>query len=511
MATIDVLKVGNTITISSAYAQGLGLVNRLGAAQIQFTTPTLQLVDDIFFKFYSCDDSTGTKVYTPIDITGVSNIAMERFLTMVFLNYYNNSTIVNFLSTVGNSFTPLAQRLADTVVPDTPLSSNVSMPPKTGVNSNFVEFVGMGMGSYFGAKYINDGAGDFFIPGALWGTRVGQVHITTTDPLGPAPIEALYDNTDSGCWRFSEFNTNGVIVYTNLTGGAFTPAQGLGHWGQMLCVWPLISELLNASFACIFNNLDQSFMKSGLGYFNRTSRKDSYFGWAGNYIQSIFNEWAIPVISPMWSLSDLSIAAIVTNVTALNNGSLSDQAKKFRFVGPIANNNISSVVEKSARSLLPLLWANECRYGSSISETNAAYPPFETTVQTLGFADGADYTSNCISGVSLGYNAHIYRVILQDVSNSNNTPTNTRLCVTNGVSWSSSLASQPTLSNVFVDTILSRAKYYPNAISDFYTTGNAATYATALTSRIENGFFGLSNPPMNSTDIANLQAWVYTP
>jgi hypothetical protein len=500
MATIDVLKVGNTITISSAYAQGLGLVNRLGAAQIQFTTPTIQLVDDIFFKFYSCDDSTGTKVYTPIDIMGVSNIAMERFLTMVFLNYYNNSTIVNFLSTVGNSFTPLAQRLADVVVPDTSLSSTLTMPANT---SNFVEFVGMGMGSYFGAKYLNDGASDFFTPGPLWGTRVGQVHITTTDPLGPTPIEALYDNSDSGCWQFSDFNTNGLIVYTNLTSGAFSPPRGFGHWGQILCVWPLVAELLNAQFACVFNNLDQSFMKSGLAYFDRSSRRDSYFGWAGNYIQSIFNDWGIPVVSPLWSLSDLSIAAVITNALNSNKGSLSAQTINYRFVGPRASNNISSVVEKSARSLLPLLWANECQYG--VGSGDSAYPLFETTVQSLGFTDGADYISDCLTSVSLGYNAHLYRYMLQDVSSGNVTPTSTRAAITNGVSWSASLASQPTLFGVFVD--FGRAKYYPNAISDFYTGG----YGTALQQRTEFGLGGLTNFPMGATDITNLQAWVYTP
>jgi hypothetical protein len=423
---------------------------------------------------------------------------MERFLTMVFLNYYNDNTIVSFLSTQSNSFTPLAQRLADVVVPDTPLSSTLTMPANT---SNFVEFVGMGMGSYVGAKYVNDGASAMFSPGPLWGTRVGQVHITSTDPLGPAPIEALYDNSDSGCWQFSDFNTNGVIVYTNLTSGAFSPPRGLGHWGQMLCVWPLVSELLNAQFACIFNNLDQSFMKSGLGYFNRSARRDTYFGWSGNYIQSVFNDWGIPVISPMSSLSDLTIAAGLTTLLSLNKGSLSVQTNPYRFVGPRASNNISSVVEKSARSLLPLLWANECSYNDLSGD--AAYPPFEATVQALGFADGAAYISSCLSGVSLGYNAHLYRYILQSVASSNNTPTNTRAAVTGGVSWSATLSSQPTLANVFFDF---RPKYYSTAISDFYT----GAYGTALDTRISS-MFGLTIFPMDSTDMANLQAWVYTP
>jgi len=509
MATIDVAKIGNTITITSAYAQGLGVTPRLGAAQIQFTSPNVSLVNDIFFKFYSCDDSTGTKVYTPIDITGVSALATERFLTMVFLIYHADSTIVNFLSTVGNSFSPLAERLNGVVTPTVPLSDGLTMPSDT---SNFVEFVGMGMGSYVGAKYVNDGTADFFNPGALWGTRVGQVHITTTDPEGPAPIEALYDNSDSGCWQFSDFNTNGVIVYTNLMSGAFSPPRGLGHWGQILCVWPLISELLNAQFACVFNNLDQSYMSSGLSFFNRFVRKTTYYGWAGNYIQSIFNDWGIPVVSPMWALSDLSIAAILTNNLNQNITALTDQTSSYRFVGPRASNNISNVVEKSIRSALPLLWANESQY-SSIS-TNYIYTGFETEVNSIGYLDGADYTAACLATTGEGYNAHLYRAILQDRS-SLKIPSSTRLCITNGVSWSANLASQPTLEAVFVDSGSGRAKYYLPSLSIMYTGGPTTTtnYKFALIDRIEFGFglsLSLSLFQMDATDRARLEAWVYT-
>lgn len=501
MATIDVVRTSNTITVSSTYITALGNVDRLGAAQTEFTSPNIKLKEDIFFKFYSCDDSTGTKVYTPLDITTISALAIERFLTMVFLNYYADNTVVSFLSTEGDSFTPLAQRLADVALPDTALSSTLTMPIST---SNFVEFVGMGMGSFFGAKYVNDGAADFFSPGSVWGTRVGQVHITPTDPLGPSPIEALYDNSDTGCWQFSDYNCNGVIVYTNVASGAFHPPNGLGHWGQMLCVWPIVSELLNAQFACIFNTLDQSFMKSGLGYFNRSGRRDSYFGWAGNYIQSIFNDWGIPVVSPLWSLSECSIAASLTNALNLNRGDIAASSIPYRFIGPRAVNNTSNVVEKSIRSLLPLLWANECVF--STSSGDSAYPSFESAVQALGYADGAAFTAACIASVSLGYNAHVYKYILDNTSSFNFTPSNTRLCISSGVSWASTLSAQPTLNNVFVDGGIGRSKYYEDALVDFYTGG----YLTALQNRIEQGL-GLTNFPMSSTDTTNLKAWIYTP
>lgn len=506
MATIDVTKTGNTITISSAYVQGLGATPRLGSAQIQFSSANVALVEDIFFKFYSCDDSTGSKVYTPLDITGVSDLAMERFLTMVFLMYYDDTTVVNFLSTVGDSFSPLAERLSGVVTPTLPLSDQLTMPLNT---SNYVEFVGMGLSSYIGAKYVNDGAGDFFNPGSLWGTRVGQVHITSTDPEGPTPIEALYDNSDTGCWSFSEFNTNGIIVYTNLTNGAFSPAKGLGHWGQILCVWSLISEILNAHYACIFNNLDQTFMSNGLAYFNRALRKTTYYGWAGNYIQSIFNDWGIPVVSPLSSLSDLSLAAILTSQLNSNTGSLSNQSLDYRFVGPRASNNIASITEKSARSLLPLLWANECQYPDG--NPNASFADFEAQAIALGYANGAAYIAACLGSTSEGYNAHIYKAILEDQSSTTNTPTSTRACVTGGVSWSSNLSSQPTLAGVFVNSSLGRAKYYAPAISTFYTGDTEANaYKAALSDRIEFGF-QLSIFPMTATDLTNLENWVYTP
>lgn len=500
MATIDTTLSGNTITISSTYTQGLGAVARLGAAQREFSSSTVALNSDIFLKFYSCDDSTGTKVYSPIDITSTSATALERLLTMVFLPYYADNTIVNFLSATANSFAPLAQRLSGIDPPDTPLSSILTMPPNT---SNYVEFVGMGMGSYFGAKYVNDGAAAF-PPSSLWGTRVGQVHITTTDPLGAAPIEALYDNSDSGCWQFSDFGTNGVIVYTNLTSGAFSPPRGLGHWGQVLCVWPVISELLNAQYACMFNNLDQSFMQSGLGYFDRASRKNTYYGWAGNYIQSIFNDWGIPVVSPIWSLSDLSIATLMTGLYAQNNGSLSDQSKAFRFVGPRAVNNVTSVTEKSARSLLPLLWSNECQYADS--NPSAAFPFFDAQVTGLGYADSAAYISACIAGVAQGYNAHIYKYILDDRSSLNNTPTNTRLCVQNGVSWASTLSAQTSLQSVFTDAGLGRPKFYSAANSTFYSGG----YLSALTTRISFDL-GLTLFEMSGGEVSRLTAWSYVP
>lgn len=507
MPEINYTKTGNTITISSTYIKDLGSVNRLGSAQIEFTTPNIQLSEDIFFKFYLCDDSGAEKYYTELNIESATSLDMERMLTMVFLNYYNDTTIVNELSTIGNSFAPLAERLQGVATPTAPLASVITMPANT---TNFVEFVGMGLGSWVGAYYINGG-----VTGRtkVWGNRVAQVHITTTDPLGPAPIEALYDNTDLGCWNFNRYGVNGIIVYTNLTGGAFTPSQGLGHWGQVLCVWSVISTVMNAQYACMFNNLDQSFLRSGLSYFNRAARKDTYYGWAGNYIQSIFNDWGIPVISPIWSISDLGLATYMTygglgDTDTNNKGDITAQIKNYRFVGPLASNNVSSIKEKTVRSSLPLLWANECRYGASA--TGSSIPSFSTNViTTLGFSTVGDYVASCLSGVQQGYNAHLYRYMLQDRAQSAFQPTQTRGYITSGVSWSGTLASQPSLLGVFTTASSSYPKYYKKAVTDFFPS-TAGTYGAALIARIQDGVL-IVVQAMTAGQEALLEAWVYTP
>ena len=171
--------VVNEIVVSSSYLQGVGAVNRLGASQIEHTSATNTLSNDIFFKFYRCTDTWGTKTYSNIDIrASIQNSTIEsRFLTMLFSQYYFDNLIVN---DIGGSFPDLAERLSGVVTPSTNLSSTLTMTP-TGNRGNYVEFVGMGVGSWVGANFINGDSVNRATP--LWGTRVGQVHLTTTDPL----------------------------------------------------------------------------------------------------------------------------------------------------------------------------------------------------------------------------------------------------------------------------------------------------------------------------------------
>jgi hypothetical protein len=494
----------NEIVVSSSYLQSAGSVNRLGPSQIEHTSATNALVDDIFFKFYRCDDSSGSKVYTPLDVSfAISNVTIEnQFLTMLFSQYYGDSIFVN---DIGGSFIDIAERLNGVVTPSTPLQSTLTMPS---ASSNYVEFVGMGLSSWVGANYINGGS--VGRPTALWGNRVGQVHLTSTDPT-VTPVNALYDNADSGCWQFSDFGTDGIIVYTNLlSNGAFF-APGLSVWSQMLCVWPILADVLLADYACIFNNLDQSFLRSGLGYFDRSARRDTYYGWAGNYLQSIFNDWSIPVISPIWSMSDIAMCAYVTYGALAANpsnnyGSLADPSKSWRYVGPTASFNVDAVNEKSARSSLCALWANECRFGNS-DPLSSAIPSFESDVAALGYVSVGDYISTSLGTSTEGYNAHVYKYILDEKCGM--IPTSTRSYVTNGVSWSSKLASQPTLLRCFTDDANAYPKYFGEAHDNFYGTA-VGTYGEALKNRIEDGSLIIVQPT-NSGQSNHIRHWLYTP
>lgn len=481
----------NEITFSAPSLVGVS-TPRLGQAQREFTTDTIALAESIFFKFYECNDSTGTKVYTPLDVSSAfaNATVMERFATMVFLIYYQNSSLVSELSSVANSFEPLSQRLGGVISPSTPLASSITMPA---AGSNFVEFVSMGAGSFFGAGLINansayDGAA------SPWGTRVAQVHLTSTDPLGTAPIEALYDNTDTGCWKFSDFNCNGIIVYTNLFTTAFS-AAGLSVWSQILCVFPLISFIKNAQYACVFNTIDSSFLRNGLGFFDRAARRDSFYGWSGNYILSIFNDWGIPVISPIWGISDIAIPSILHNTaTHYLPFELDDSSILYRFIGPQAAENVYSIKEKTARSLFPFLWCSSC-LGRSLSWLN-------TKTAALGYPTTSDYISACLGSTTEGYNAHIYQSILQ--SSFGGFPlSDVRSLVTNGVSWSGSLASQPSLADIFVDSS-GNPYYYAPSIGGFFPGGDG-TYSSALLSQIE-----IYTLDMSPAQEAAVEGWLYS-
>jgi hypothetical protein len=485
----------NEIVFSAPSLRGV-VTPRLGEAQKEFTTNTISLENDIFFKFYTCNDSLpGAKVYDPLNVSSAfaQTTIMERVATILFLAYYQNATLVSELSTNTGSitFSDLAERLNGIPTPSRNLSTTVSLGSRA--LSRFVEFVSMGLGSFVGAGLINANSA-FDGADSPWGTRVAQVHLTTTNPLGPSPIEALYDNSDAGEWRFSDFNCQGVVVYTNLLGGAFSPS-GLSVWIQLACVWPIIANLYSANFACMFNTLDASFMRNGLGFFDRASRRNLYYGWSGNFLQSVFNDWGIPIISPIWCISDMTLGTILYNTNpSYLPFELDDQNIEYRFVGPRAQQNISVIKEKTARSILPLLWTS-ANLGRSL-----AWLDFKAV--SLGYANASAYISACLGSTSEGYNAHLYQSNLQ--SSYGGFPlTDVRNLILNGVTWSANLASQPNLINVFVSNT-GVPYYYAPALGNFFP-GGGTSYRHYLLQQIET-----YTTDMGATLELDVEAWVYT-
>ena len=493
MATINTTITANRIDINSDTLRDLGAIPKLGESLIEHTGNGIEFSGDVFFEFWQVSESlSGEKSYSQIDLSSLSATALERMNTMLFLNYYNNSELVSELSAVDNSFQPLAERLTGSIT-TTDLATNLNMPNSS---SSFVEFVGMGLGSYFGATYINGGSDQ--IGTSTWGNRVAQVHVTSQNPN--AAGEKIYDNSDSGCWRFNNFFSTGVIVYTNCT-SAFT--NGFGHWAQYLCVWPVISEIFNADYANIFSNLDQLYMRSGLGFFDRSSRIDKTYGWSGNYIMSIFNDWSIPIIAPLASLSDIGIACWLTYI-GQNNRALTDKRVNWRWLGPTADYNIPPLSnEKAIRSLLPMLWANECR--NTNTGANSAIPDYETKVAAHGHS-GSSYLAACLNNSTEGYNSHLLKGLGDNFFTS--FPSSVYGYIMNGLSWYPSLSMQTNLGGVFCDE-KGAPKFYEPAIDDFYGTG-AGTYGTALKEAIKNTVL-VDAVAMSSIDASTLESYVYTP
>jgi len=81
--------------------------------------------------------------------------------------------------------------------------------------------------------------------------------------------------------------------------------------------------------------------------------------------------------------------------------------------------------------------------------------------------------------------------------------------ITSGVSWSGTLASQPSLLGVFTNAASSYPKYYKKAVTDFFPS-TAGTYGAALIARIQDGVL-IVVQAMGAGDEALLEGWVYTP
>jgi len=473
---------------------------KLGASQKEFTGNTFSFQNDIFFKFYQQTVSGGSTSYSTVNITGVSTTAINRFLTYLFLCYYNNSTLIGELN---NEADDLVERLKGQTI-STLFSTSCNNLPSASANPTYVEFIHMGLNSWYGATYINGGNSTAQTTSQMYGTRAGQVHITSVDPTGGS-LDTLYDNSDSGCWKNFDFNANKYIVYTNLFSNAFSD-RSASHWAQYLCLWPIFADLLSANYACIFTDLDSAFLKEGLGYFDRASRVNATNGWSGNYILSQFNEWSIPVICPTWGLSRMSMLfAEAPIINSLSSKSLNDQNVYYRWIGGDADGNIDQSLEKVSRSLLPAYWAGDINNYSAIrTSTNSAI------VSAHGGTANSFFTSSLNNIPVEGVNSHIVRSIRQGSlgASTDESAYETQKLVNTNLSWVTKTFNLASMRNVFTkaDGADHVATYFGPANS-FYPS----EYRTALNNRIVQSWSGRNSfGAMTSDQETLIQNWTYT-
>jgi hypothetical protein len=542
----------NEILVSSAYLQNKADIDRIGAAtKTRLLDTTIGVDSDIFFKFYTCNDSTGSKVYSALDVSSaISNATIEnRFLSLLFTQYSNDAT---FVADLGGAMVDISERMNNTALTNN-LAATLTMPTAAS-NPNYLEYVDMGLKSYFGAAYVN---GDNTITNtrsSLRGTRVGQVHLTSIDPLS-SPIEAKYDNSTTGCWQFSDYGVEGIIVYTNLFSQNATKG-GLSIWSQFLCVHPILASVYDADYACIFNDLDSSFLQSGLGYFDRNARaagNPNFYGWSGNFLLSIFNDWGIPIVCPIWGVPRLAIHAFFGdgNIRDTTNfeGAINTTDKRFVSIevsnaynaGYLQNVNggflnmyndraISGFdLTKKAINPFCYLWANECQYGSA--GVGSAVPDYQSYMSRQGFNSNPWLYFYFTAPISVfngpldvtqpfaGYDSHNYKYILEnDKGIGSFTPSFTRGLINIGADvsalgssyfqdWLDRLATRPTLSRVFV-TFQGKGTFYGAAATDFYATNS---YDTDLNTRLADLTVNVSTglDAMDATAVSRLQNWLW--
>jgi hypothetical protein len=473
--------------------------NKLGSSQKTFTGNTFSFQNAVSFKFYQQTVSGGSTSYSTVDVSSVSQTAIDRFLTYLFLCYYNNSTLIGELNNVADD---LVERLQGGAISNNFATSLTNLPAASS-NPTYVEFIHMGLNSWYGSTYINGGNSTAQTIAQMYGTRAGQVHVTGTDPTSGS-LNTLYDNADTSCWKNFDFNANKYIVYTNLFNGAFS-VNSASHWAQYLCLWPIFADLLSADYACIFTDLDSAFLKEGLGFFDRSTRVDTTYGWSGNYILSQFNEWSIPVVCPTWSLSRVAMAYAEEPINNnLPTVSADDDDIYYRWIGPNAEGNIASNFEKVSRSLLPLYWASDSSGNSNFrTNTNTAI------VNEHGGTVDSFFNTSLGNIPAEGVNSHIVRAIRQGQPVASFSSAETRQIINNNLSWITKTFNLPSLRNVFTanaGALSADATHYSSA-NDLYPL----EYRTALNNRIEASWVGRNQiASMTATQETLIEAWDFS-
>lgn len=163
-------------------------------------------------------------------------------------------------------------------------------------------------------------------------------------------------------------------------------------------------------------------------------------------------------------------------------------------MGPRAAQNINVIKEKTARSLLPLLWSASC-IGRSLTW-------LDLKTAELGYLSNAAYISACLGATAQGYNAHLYQSILQSAYGGFDMST-IRALVNDSVSWATSLPDQPSLTDVFVSAI-GVPYYYAPAYGSFFPDGGGS-YRQGLLAQIET-----YTADMSLAQEALVEGWLYT-
>jgi hypothetical protein len=452
----------------------------------------------IWFRF--CEPIAASEIplgtlrtFQTIDIenifgSSIQGIDIDAMLVILFMNYYTDPTIRAALEAVNPYFVPMFQRLAGET-PTTAWSTTFPVISSSGLDRKSIAlFQDFGVGYTVSSKLVN--TSDYSI-----GTLFKEVHVTQIDPLADAtafPAKYRYlSSTRQNASATVGNRTQGMIIHTNLWTDAFS-APGMTNYFQFLAMAPILSRILyDIDASGVFNPmayvnslLDSTMLQKGAGYFNRSSRVNTTFGWFGNSIVGFLNDISgCPTILPFIGFSEfLAIKNMVnTNFT---------QSLPFTNSIPCiwtGVNQASNFTRNSAKAYVRLIMYYAAliqRYGNLggsiyISQT-------ETNLQSALGITPATYYQEGANALAVGEYGHFFR-FAQTVSNGSGS-TIFAAYVQPYLSWQANVSSlqlvaldkvSTTTRNAFLSPISNLSTYY-SAVGS-YTTSMTAGEETNLT------------------------------
>jgi hypothetical protein len=320
---------GNEIMVSPTVGS---VMDGASAPRLGYTTEfgtNASWVNPIWFRF--CEPIAATEIplgtlrtFQTIDIENIfggsiQSADIDAMLVILFLNYYTNPTIRTALEAVDPYFVPMFQRLAGEV-PSTAWSTTFpTIGTSGGDKKSIALFQDFGAG-YTLANPLDNGS-DITI-----GTIFKEVHVTEIDPLADAnlfPAKYRYlSSTKQNVYTSVGNKTQGMIIHTNLWTDAFSPG-GMMHYFQFLAMAPILSRILYDIDTSVTYNpmayvntlLDSTMLQKGAGYFNRSARVNTNFGWFGNSITGFLNDVSgCPTIMPFIGFSEFLAIKNMINI-----------------------------------------------------------------------------------------------------------------------------------------------------------------------------------------------------